>query len=239
MTETVRDFVQDSYQLVSAASPTVPLQGYDLSNGIKLLNQLIKAWSSSGLLLTVAKEVVYTLSINQSIITFGDADYLPTPDVTLGRLANMADLWLLLDGVTYPLVIESRDVFLSSYKFDPQVGLPRFGIIFNETDLTRLRIYPGASQPYEFHVYGKFELGTLTANDDMSSLPGYFQRFLKFALSKDISVFKGRAQAWTPLLEEMYIAAKKDMENVSTVNMVINNENESWLNGSWRVRAGV
>ena len=239
MTETVRDFVQDAYQLVSASSPTVPLQGYDLSNGIKLLNQLIKAYSSSGLLLTIAKEIVYNLSINQSIITFGDASYTPTPDVTEGRLANMADIWLLLDGVTYPLVIESRDVFMSSYKYDPQVGLPRFGIIFNETDLTKLRIYPGASQEYELHVYGKFELSTLGPNDDMSSLPGYYLRFLKFALSKDISVFKGRSQAWTPLLEEMYMSAKKEMENVSTINLVINSENESWLNGSWRVRAGV
>src|ERR1700687_5209976 len=111
MTETVKDFVKDSYQLVSANTPTVPLQGYDMSNGIKRLNYLMSAYSGTGLMLTVAKEVVYTLSINQSIITFGDPTFLPTPNVTAGRLANAADVWLLLDGVTYPLVIESRDVF--------------------------------------------------------------------------------------------------------------------------------
>lgn len=239
MAETVKEFVQSSYQLVSASSPTVPLQGSDMSTGISLLNQLISAYSSSGLLLTVAKEVVYNLSINQSEITFGSPDYIPLPDVTQGRLANLADIWLLLDGVTYPLIIESRDVFQSSYKYDPQVGLPRFAIVYNETDLTRIRIYPGASQEYELHVYGKFELSILGPNDNMSSLPAYYQRFLKFALAKDISVFKGRTQAWTELLENMYMDAKKDMESVSTVNMVINSENESLLNGSWRVRAGV
>ncbi len=239
MTETVRQFVQDSYQLVSAASPTVPLQGYDLSNGISLLNQLLRAYSSSGLLLTVAKESIYNLSINQSEVTYGFPDHIPLPDVIEGRLANLADAWLLLDNVTYPLIIESRDVFLSSYKYDPQVGLPRFAIVYNETDLTRIRLYPGASQEYELHVYGKFELFPVDSNDDMSSLPGYYLRFLKFALAKDVAAFKGRAAAWTPFLEEMYLDAKKQMENVSTINLVINSENESLLNGSWRVRAGV
>lgn len=239
MAETVKEFVQDAYQLVSANTPTVPLQGNDMSMGIRLLNQLISSYSSSGLLLTVAKEIVYDLSINQSEVTFGDASYIPTPDVTEGRLANLADAWLLLDGVTYPMIIESRDVFLSSYKYDPQIGLPRFVIVYNETDLTRIRIYPGASQEYELHVYGKFELSTLGANDDMSSLPAYYRRFLKFALAKDIAAFKGRAQAWTDFLESMYMDAKKDMEAVSTINLVINSETESLLNGSWRVRAGV
>lgn len=239
MVETVKEFVQDAYQLVSANTPTVPLQGNDMSKGISLLNQLISSYSSSGLLLTIAKDVTYNLSINQSEVTFGSADYTPTPDVTEGRLANLSDIWLLLDGVTYPLIIESRDVFLSSYKYDPQIGLPRFAIVYNETDLTRIRLYPGASQVYELHVYGKFELQTLGPNDDMASLPAYYRRFLKFALAKDIAVFKGRAQAWTELLESMYIDAKKDMESVSTVNLVINSETESLLNGSWRVRAGV
>lgn len=239
MAQSVRDFVTDSYQLVSAGSPTVPLQGDDLSKGIKFLNQLLKFYSGTGLMLTIAKEIVYDLSINQSVVTFGDALYIPTPDVTEGRLANAADIWLLLDGVTYPIIIESRDVFLSSYKYDPQVGLPRFGIIYNETDLTRLRLYPGASQEYELHVYGKFELSELTSNSDMSSLPLYYTRYLQFALARELAVYKGRAQAWTPFLQELLIEAKQDMESVSAVNVVIQTENESLLNGSWRVRAGV
>ncbi len=237
--QTVKAFVQDAYQLVSASSPTVPLQGDDMSKGIFFLNELLLSYSGTGLMLTIAKEVVYNLSINQSVITFGDASYVPTPDVTAGRLANMQNAWLLLDGVTYPLVDESRNVFLASYKYDPQVGLPRFAIIYNQTDLTTMRIYPGASQGYELHVYGKFELSTLGPNDTMALVPAYYRRFLKFAVAKDYSVYKGRSNAWTPQLEEMMMDAKKDMESVSSVNLVIQTENESLLNGSWRVRAGV
>lgn len=239
MSQTVKEFISDSYQLVSASSPTVPLHGNDTFYGLSVLNRLIKAYSGTGLMLTIAKEVVYTLSINQQTVTFADPSYTPAADVQQGRLANMQNAWLLLDGVTYPLVDESRNVFLASYKYDPQVGLPRFAIIYNQTNLTTMRIYPGASQGYELHVYGKFEMSELDENSTMDDFPGYYIRYLQFALARELAFYKGRSKAWTPDLNNMYIEARNDMESVSSVNLVIQTENESLLNGSWRVRAGV
>jgi len=230
MTQTVKGFVEDSYQLISAGSPTVPLHGNDMSKGVQFLNELIQSYSATGLMLTVAKEVNYQLSIGQSEITFADPGYLPAADVQIGRLANLLNIWLLLENVTYPLIIQNRNAFLASYKYDPQVGLPRFAIVYNETDVTRIRIYPGASQLYELNVYAKFELPVL---------PAYYQRYLKPALAKDLAAYKGRASAWTEFLESMYMDAKKDMESVSTTNVVLETENESLLNGAYRIRAGV
>ncbi|HXR80823.1 MAG TPA: hypothetical protein VN763_07895, partial [Saprospiraceae bacterium] len=149
------------------------------------------------------------------------------------------DAWLTLQGVTYPLIVMNRDVFLSSYKYDPQLGLPRFVIVYNETDLTRLRIYPGPSQVYDLSVYGKFELSELTENDTMAALPLYYNLFFQFAVAKYLCAFKGRASAWTEFLENQYLDAKKDMESVSAVNVIIQSANESMLNGFWRVKAGV
>lgn len=239
MVQTVKQFITDAYQLISANTPTVPLQGNDMLKGIQFMNQLLKHYSATGLMLTIAKQVDFTVAIGQSEITFADADYTGIADIKQGRLANLADAWLTLDNVTYPLIIENRDVFLSSYKYDPQLGLPRFVIIYNETDLTRLRIYPGPSQVYDLSVYGKFELSTLGENDDMSSLPLYYQLFFQFAVAKYLAAYKGRAQAWTQFLEDQYREAKQDMESVSTVNVVIQSANESMLNGYWRVKAGV
>lgn len=239
MVQTVKQFITDAYQLISANTPTVPLQGNDMLKGIQFMNQLLKHYSATGQMLTIAKEVVFTMSIGQSNVIFANADYTGFADVKVGRLANLADAWLLLDNVTYPLIIENRDVFLGSYKFDPQIGLPRFVIIYNQTSTTTLRLYPGASQAYELHVYGKFELSTLGENDDMSSLPLYYQLFFQFAVAKYLAAFKGRAAAWTQFLEDQYKEARQDMESVSTVNVVIQSENESLLNGAYRIRAGV
>lgn len=239
MAQTVRAFIRDSYQLVSAGSPTTPLHGDDQEKGIQFLNELLNAYSATGLMTTIAKEVVFTLPIAQQFITFGSPSYVPTPDVTQGRLSNLQNAWLVLDNVTYPLIDESRNTFFASYKFDPQVGLPRFVIITNEVDLTRMRFYPAASQVYTVHVYGKFQLADLTANDTMASLPTYFIRYLRLALAKDLAIYKGRTQAWNQMLEQMLLQAEKDMMSVSSVNLNIETEQESYLNGSWRVRAGV
>lgn len=237
--QTVKRFVQDAYKLISAGSPTVPLHGDDNSKGIQFLNELLQDYSSTGLLITVPKLVTTLLAINQQEVTFGSADFLPTPDVTIGRLANLENAWLELQGVTYPLINESRNVFLGSYKYDPQVGLPRFAIIYNETNLTRMRVYPAASQVYTLNIYGKFELPILGENDTMAELPDYYLRFFKFALARDLAFYKGRASAWDEKLQSMYDEALKRMESASAMNLLIDTSNESYLNGSWRVMAGI
>ncbi len=239
MAQTVKAFVQDSIQIVSASSPTVPLHGNDVSKGIQFMNEWLEASSANGLMITIAKHITYNLTVGQEEVTFAAADYSPTPDVTIGRLANTQNAWLLLDGVTYPLIIENRNTFLASYKYDPQLGLPRFAIIYNETDVTRMRLYPAPSQFFELNVYGKFQLPLLGENDTMSILPTYYKRFLRFAVAKDFAVYKGRMEAWTPKLEDMLTAATQDMQAVSSVNLNIETEQESYLNGAWRVRAGV
>ena len=239
MAQTVKGFVRDSYQIVSASSPTVPLHGDDMSKGVQFLNELLTAYSANGLMITIAKEITFTLPIGQEEVTFAAPDFIPTPDVTSGRLANLQNAWLSLDNVTYPLIIENRNTFFASYKYDPQLGLPRFVIVVNEVDVTRVRFYPAASQVYTVHMYGKFQLPVLTENDTMSILPSYYTRYLRLALAKDLAIYKGRIDAWTPRLEEMLVAATQDMQAVSSVNLNIETEQESYLNGAWRVRAGV
>lgn len=236
---TVREFVEQSYRLISAHSPTVPLYGDDLSLGIKVLNQLLQSYASTGLLITVAKEATTTLAIDQHEVICGPADYIPTPDIPLGRLANLDSAWLLLDGVTYPLIIESRNEFLAAWKYDPLKGLPRFIIVMPEIEIVRLRIYPAASQVYDFYLRGKFQITTLTSNDDMNLVPQYYHRYLLFATAKDVAMYKGRAEAWTSRLEEMYQSAKDEMVASSEVNLAIVGERDSLLNGAWAVRAGV
>lgn len=235
----VKQFVQDAYQLISANSPTVPLHGNDMLKGVQFLNELLKSYSSSSLVLTIAKKVTFDVQIGQQFVTFGDPTYVPLPDVIEGRLSNLERAWLELDGVTYPLIDESRGVFFGSYKFEPQLGLPRFVIITNDLNITTIQLYPAPSQVYTLFVYGKFEMPYLTENDTMQGLPLYYYRYLRFALARDLAYYKGRSSAWDQKLEAMYQETRDEMESVSTMDLVIDSANESYLNGSWRLRAGV
>ncbi len=234
--QSIKEFISDSYQLITANSPTVPLHGNDTFFAVKRLNKLISYWSGTGLMTTIAKEVTVPLAIGQQNVTF----YTPLPDSTIeGRLSNLQNAWLLLDGETYPLIDQSRNEFLASFKYDPQLGLPRYCIIYNQTDLTTMRLYPGPSQFFELHVYGKFEPPPLDENSTMTQFPEYFLRFLNFALARDLAAFKGRMSAWTPDLKELYMEAKQEMDANSSINLAIEADLDSSLNGSWRVKAGI
>lgn len=250
--QTINEFVQDSYQIISASSPTVPLQGNDQQKAIQFLNELIQSYGSSSLMLTIAKKVKLQVQINQLFVTFADAGFvIPTdwvgnshyglspPSYNQGRLSNLERAWLELDGVTYPLIDEDRGVFFGSYKYFPQLGLPRFAIVTNDLDYTTMQIYPGPSQVYDLWIYGKFTLPLITSGSTLSTLPLYYNRYLKLALARELAIYKGRSSAWTDKLESRYQELRAEMENVSTMDLVIDSANESYLNGSWRLRAGI
>ena len=174
------------------------------------------------------------------VLTFTNQANDPTAAyIQAGRLANLDSAWLVLSGVTYPLIDKSRDDFLAAWKYEPLKGLPRFIITFPDTEFVTAQLYPAPSQFFEFFCRGKFQLTELTSSDDMSSIPQYFIRFLLFATAKDVSMYKGRADAWTEKLEDMLVQAKDKMEAASEVNLAITGDEQSLLNGAWRVRAGI
>ena len=185
-------------------------------------------------LITISQNATYTGS---SVLTFGAQT--DTVYIKQGRLANLDNAWLVLSGVTYPLIDKSRDDYLSAWKYEPLQGLPRFVITFPNTNYVSLRLYPAPSQYFQFFCRGKFQLPVLTSNDDLSLVPEYWHLYFLYAVAKQVAYFKGRGSAWTPDLEATYRELKDNMEGASEVNLSIMGDEQSLLNGAWRVRAGI
>ena len=80
---------------------------------------------------------------------------------------------------------------------------------------------------------------TIVYSDDLSSVPEYYHLYFMYAVAKYVSKFKGRGSAWTPDLEAEYRELKDNMEGASEVNLSIAGDQQSLLNGAWRVRAGI
>lgn len=314
MSTTVRDFVFQMYRLITASSPVVPEHGDDQNLAIKVLNQILQSYATSGLLLPIAKTVTVDVNLPVKEVWFTSPDYvgpvttqqetvtltaisptitvadgsiynvgdgisgggipsgtkiltivvnvitmtmnatlngasvltfsheIATPDVAYikqGRLANLDSAWLQLSGVTYPLIQKSRDEFLAAWKYEPLQGLPRFIITFPDTNFVRAQLYPAPSQFYTFFCRGKFQKLPLTSNDTLDGLPEYQELFLLYAVAKYVSKFKGRSGAWTQDLEDEYRELKDQIEAASEVNLSIAGDEQSLLNGSWRVMAGI
>ncbi|CAB4151286.1 hypothetical protein UFOVP685_14 [uncultured Caudovirales phage] len=227
---------------LTAASPVITVADgtlYNVGDGV----------SGGGIpLLTYISTIVgnvITLTNNatingNSVLTFSTE--VPHPDVVYikeGRLANLDNAWLVLSGVTYPLIDKSRDEYLSAWKYEPLQGLPRFIITFPDTKIVRAQLYPAPSQFFTFYARGKFQKTILTSNDTLEGLPDYFELFFLYACAKYTCKFKGRASAWTDDLEADYRELEAEMESASEVNLSIAGDEQSLLNGAWRVRAGI
>ena len=72
----------------------------------------------------------------------------------------------------------------------------------------------------------------------MSGVPLYYIRFLRFALARDLALYKGRADAWTDKLEARYLEAEQEMIAATPVNVKTQFDRDSNLNGAALVRAG-
>ena len=118
-------------------------------------------------------------------------------------------------------------------------GLPRFAITFPETEWVDIVLYPAPSQFFSFFARGKLQISEYTKDSDLSNLPQYFVRYLLFATARDVSLYKGRSEAWTQRLEQTYQEALDIMVASSEINVSIAGDEQSLLNGAWRVRAGI
>ena len=73
----------------------------------------------------------------------------------------------------------------------------------------------------------------------MDVLPGYYQRYLQFALARDLALYKGRMDAWTAPLERIYQEALDTMVATSEVSVDISGDKSDLLSGAYRIRAGI
>jgi len=119
-------------------------------NGIPGLTVIL---SIDGNVITLSNSATIT---GLSTLTFTQPVIIPgIVFIKEGRLANLDNAWLVLSGVTYPLIDKSRDDFLAAWKYDPLQGLPRFAITFPDTEWVDIRLYPAPSQFFEFFCRGK------------------------------------------------------------------------------------
>lgn len=237
MEETVKEFVRDTYRLISANSPTVPLHGDDLKIALRTLNQLLRSYVAGGKYLSVTKTTTFTMPQGQQEVTYGPADV--AADVQEGRIAKLFSVWVVLNNIDYPLKIFDDQRYFDSFKYEPLTGLPRFAIILDGKDSTTLRIYPAPSQNYTLHARGIYSVESLKSTDSVDNIPIYSYRFVQLALAKYLSLKKGRASAWTTELQDEYEDARLDILNNSERGLTIVGSNETLLNGANRVKAGV
>jgi len=103
MASTVRDFIFQMYRLISASNPTIPLHGDDEKLAIRVMNQILSNYASSGLMLTIAKTVSADINLPMKEILFTPPNYVGevTTQTETVTLAAASDTFTVADGSIY------------------------------------------------------------------------------------------------------------------------------------------
>lgn len=103
MSTTVREFVFQMYRLITASSPTVPEHGDDEKLAIRVLNQILTNYASSGLLLTIAKTVSVDINLPVKEIWFVSPSYVGpvTTQQETVTLTAVSPSFNVVDGTIY------------------------------------------------------------------------------------------------------------------------------------------
>jgi len=101
---TVREFVLQMYRLINASNPTIPMQGDDEKLAVRVLNQIMQSYASSGLMLTIAKTVSVPINLGMQQIVFTDPNYsTSTSQYENVVLTSGLPTFLVADGTKYSI----------------------------------------------------------------------------------------------------------------------------------------
>src|ERR1700677_1137997 len=95
---TVRAFVLQMYRLISASNPTIPLHGDDEKLAVRVLNQILQSYASSGLMLTIGQTVNIPINLGVRNVIFTDGSYPTTPQTEMVTLVTGTDTFTVADG---------------------------------------------------------------------------------------------------------------------------------------------
>lgn len=238
MTQTVAQFLQKSFRMISATGPSVPLRGEDYLTGLEILNDLVASYGVNTLLQPIATTTYINVEAGQRDVIFTDELTNPDADYTGGRLSTAQNMWIEYQGVAYPLDNRSRSRYNATARYIPQQGLPLTYTLFFEEDYTRIRLFPAPPIAYVLAVDGVIQPVLINSNMTLTGFPSYYTLFLKYATSREMAFGLNRDSAWSDRHEQRYLDLERIMQNNAPRNLDIGRRDND-LNGATLVASGL
>lgn len=219
-TKTAYDIVKHSYRLIGMNDPDDQLTGGETDEGLYYLNELLDSFQAQGLLIPYLDEVTFNLVSNQDTYIFS-----PTHPNTVGtrRIVQLEYVEVKIGEAIYPIQITSQSEYYLESRYLSNTTIPRYVILRNQPIDSTIIFYPIPKEQYECKVLAKFALENLEPHVNITTLPLYYHRFLRYALARELaSVFKGSDIKWQQIEEDEYQELYEKVLGAADVNLQLN-----------------
>lgn len=202
---TVNDLLVQSLYLSGELGVGETPDGFMLSTGLDLLNEILDKFSGDGIYIPFLTTINFDLVAGKDTYSVSD---MVTADITADRILDLsfANYVVPSDSTTnliYPLRIINKATYYNVLRQNNLSSRPAF-IFLNKQDLeSYITVYPVPNQNYPCTIQVKSMINMLQSQDTLGELPPNYYGFLKLALCMRWSWYYPSSR-WTQDMQKEY-----------------------------------
>jgi len=217
---TVNELIISAFATIGVYSPYKIVDGQDILSGLYYLNELLDYYQVNGVYIPFFKTLQFTMTANKDtyiIASSGSPDIVNNPLVEIDWVTLF---YSLTDNVSYPVSIVSYDQYDTIVRNQQSYARPNKVILQRQASSSKLIFFPVPDYNYICNVRGKFYLYNLLLKDTFDELPGYYHRFLRYSLARELKCIY-KSENWSAEQEKEYEVMLNEIRGNSDIALSI------------------
>ena len=205
VTRTTNDLIISSLYLLGELGVGETPDNFMISTGLEILNEILDGFSADSIYIPYITTIDFSMVPNKDTYSFSD---IAPADIVTNRFIDLVYANYTVEEnsespIVYPLKILSKAEYYNVIRLDNLDTRPGFIFMNKQPTETFITLYPSPDQPYPCSIQVKGMLNFLSANEDLTQLPPYYARFLKYALAREFLSYYPSGN-WPQTAEQKY-----------------------------------
>lgn len=235
MTTQVEKLIERSYKVAGLYQQDRILTGSKQQEALTILNEFLDYLASN------PSSIAFYNTL-QFPVTSAQQSYILAPsggDVVSNRIIELKFVVLISSGTRYPVKIAQDYEYYSQIYYQTSGARPYACFLQNNVDSSTINFIYKPDTSYTCEIKAKFVLDSLALSTDISNVPEYYIRFLKYSLAKELAI-EYMPSNWTQAHETELTKITAAISNISDVDMSLR-VNPIFTSGGrwWDHRLGV
>jgi len=183
------------------------------------LNDMLNQFASSSIYIPFLTTINFTMVPNQQTYSISD---IIVSDIVSNRILDLSFATFTVQGeLIYPLRIINKAQFYDITRLNNLVARPSMIFLDIQAEESFVTFYPIPDQPYPCQLKLKQYMNNFTTQDILEVFVSpYFERFLKYALTRELKMFYPSAN-WTQEAEQDYQRMFDDLKAKNETDVTI------------------
>jgi hypothetical protein len=222
VTRTINQLIDSAYRLLGEVGADEVVTGTETSEALYVLNELLDQFSAGGVYIPYNQQVTFNFTAGKGTYSFSD---VVSADVTVSRIVGIsyANYFVQVDSsqpISYPLYIINKSQYYNIVRLSTLKTRPGFVFLDRQITESFLTFYPIPDQPYQCTMGLKLMIPSFALNQPITNVPPYAQRFLRYALTRELKSWYPSGK-WSEQDEEEYTRCFNDFKESNELDMTI------------------